>query len=56
MHAYLLHLPIYCRIPLDQDISGNQEMRCENCPTKGCYNCPMFGVGNNPEYAKRKVG
>lgn len=38
-----------------QIISGNQGMRCENCPSRGCYECPMFSVGNNPEYAKRKV-
>ncbi|CAM9590192.1 unnamed protein product, partial [Laminaria digitata] len=37
-----------------QLISGNQGMRCENCPSRGCYNCPMFGVGDNPEYTKRK--
>eukprot|EP00903_Cladosiphon_okamuranus_P012503 g11707.t1 len=38
-----------------QRISGNESMRCENCPSRGCYNCPMFGVGDNPEYAKRKA-
>eukprot|EP00752_Nemacystus_decipiens_P004980 g4528.t1 len=37
-----------------QRISGNESMRCENCPSRGCYNCPMFGVGNNPAYAQRK--
>jgi hypothetical protein len=35
-----------------QEISGNQQMRCLNCPSKGCYNCPMFGVGENPEYKR----
>eukprot|EP00952_Eustigmatos_sp_NYUAD-ZCMA_P009472 39125-Eustigmatos_ZCMA.PRE.1 len=35
-----------------QDISGNRNMRCNNCPTKGCYNCPMYSVGENPEYQK----
>jgi hypothetical protein len=39
-----------------QEISGNQGMRCLNCPTKGCYNCPMFGVGHNPEYLKVSQG
>ncbi|CAN0388559.1 unnamed protein product, partial [Pylaiella littoralis] len=38
-----------------QTISGNQGMRCENCPSRGCYACPMFGVGNNPDYTKRKA-
>ncbi|CAN0106716.1 unnamed protein product [Scytosiphon promiscuus] len=37
-----------------QIISGNQGMRCDNCPSRGCYECPMFSVGNNPEYTKRK--
>lgn len=35
-----------------QTISGNNDFRCTNCPSRGCYNCPMFGVGENPEYLK----
>ncbi len=35
-----------------QTISGNNDFRCTNCPSRGCYNCPMFGVGENPEYKK----
>ena len=35
-----------------QEISGNNEFRCTNCPTRGCANCPLFGVGENPEYLK----
>ncbi|CAN0203482.1 unnamed protein product [Ascophyllum nodosum] len=37
-----------------QLISGNQGMRCDNCPSKGCYDCPMYSVGNDPEYKKRQ--
>ena len=37
-----------------QKISGNQGLRCNNCPSRGCKNCPMFGVGQNPVYEKRE--
>ncbi len=38
-----------------QEISGNKDYRCGNCPTRGCYNCPMFGVGENPEYKRKQT-
>jgi len=37
-----------------QDISGNNDLRCTNCPTRGCFNCPMWGVGENPEYKRKQ--
>jgi len=33
-----------------QMISGNQGMRCTNCPSRGCEKCPMYGVGKNPTF------
>lgn len=37
-----------------QEISGNKDFRCGNCPSRGCFNCPMFGVGENPEYQRKQ--
>ena len=37
-----------------QRISGNQGLRCNNCPTRGCRTCPMYGVGKNPEYERKE--
>jgi len=37
-----------------QDISGNNDLRCNNCPTRGCFNCPMWGVGENPEFKRKQ--
>lgn len=37
-----------------QEISGNKDFRCVNCPSRGCFNCPMFGVGENPEYKRKQ--
>ena len=36
------------------EISGNQGLRCGNCPSNGCKNCPMYSVGANPEYVKKR--
>ena len=36
-------------------ISGNNAMRCGNCPGNGCAKCPMYGVGANPEYVKKRA-
>jgi ferredoxin len=37
-----------------QDISGNNDLRCNNCPSRGCANCPMWSVGENPEYKRKQ--
>jgi hypothetical protein len=36
-------------------ISGNQRLRCSDCPSRACADCPMYGVGNNPKYLEREM-
>ena len=37
------------------ELKGDEGMRCNNCPSKGCYACPMFSIGESPIYLKRKA-
>ena len=37
-----------------QEISGNMQARCNNCPSRGCADCPMYGVGKNPYFEKKE--